>query len=286
MDIRKLEIFFAVAKELNMTRASKKIFLSQPAVSQAIKELERELKVKLFDRINKKIYLTYEGTIFLKYVSRIINLFEESKLAVLNKTGIKIGASTTIGIYVLPDIIKKFLEVNKHFDISLKIENTANIVNRLYENQIDFAFVEGMVFDENIVKKKVMADELVFICSKTHSFGAKTVNINEFLKEKLIMRETGSGTRQIFEEELLKNEIIAPIAFELGNTEAIKKAVEANMGISCVSKKTVEKELKENRLVQFDLEHIRIMRDFYLLIHRDKIITDNINTFIDFAAAL
>ena len=126
MNIRKLKIFYATATSLNMTKVAKELYISQPSVSQAIHEFEEEIGARLFDRIGKRIYLTNEGEVCLNYVRRILNLYEEAtekvnEITNQEKGKIKIGASTTIGTYILPDILKEFVEVHKGIEISLII---------------------------------------------------------------------------------------------------------------------------------------------------------------------
>lgn len=129
MNFRKLKIFYETAMELNMTKVAKKLYISQPSISQAIHEIEEELDAKLFDRIGRKLFLTHEGEVYLSYVRRILNLYEEgiktvSDMSKNEKGKIKIGASTTIGIYILPDIIKGFLQEHKGIEVSLSVANT------------------------------------------------------------------------------------------------------------------------------------------------------------------
>ncbi|WJV51865.1 winged helix-turn-helix domain-containing protein [Streptomyces flavofungini] len=129
MNFRKLKIFFETAKCLNMTKVAKSMYISQPSISQAIAELESDLDVKLFDRIGKRLYLTHEGEVYFEYSRRILNLYEEANSTIRSskegqKGKIVIGASTTIGIYILPELIKEFNELHKNIEISLIIENT------------------------------------------------------------------------------------------------------------------------------------------------------------------
>lgn len=210
MNFRKLKIFYETATELNMTKVGKKLYISQPSISQAIHEIEEEIGVKLFDRIGKKLFLTHEGTIYLSYVRRILNIYEEgiktvSDIANNEKGKIRIGASTTIGIYILPDIIKEFLSEHQGIEISLSVENTINIEKMILENEIDFAYIEGKSCFEEIIKEEIWEDELIFICSPEHNWNKKDVLKRGILKkedianEKFIMREPGSGTREVVE---------------------------------------------------------------------------------------
>lgn len=288
MNERQLRIFYEVANKLSMTDAANCLFVTQPAISQTIKELENEHGIKFFDRIGKKLYLTNGGEIFFKYVRRILNLYEECNKIIKDskdlKTGqLKIGASTTIGIYILTDIIGKYTKLNKDIDISIIIENTKNIVNLILENKIDFAFIEGPVHSDEIVVDNFCDDELVIITPPEHPWVAsKNINIKDMENEKFIMREHGSGTREVFENLLNAHNIKLNISLEIGNTEAIKKAVEVGLGVSCISKRTVKREVESGRLAIINLNGIIISRKLSLIYHKDKYISNLYNNFIGF----
>ncbi len=289
MNFRKLKIFYETAIYLNMTRVAKEMYISQPSISQSINELEAELGVKLFDRIGKKLFLTHEGEVFLNYTRRILNLYDESVKSIRdfadNKKGkIIIGASTTIGIYILPDIIKDFSSKFKDIEISLIIENTKNIEKLILENKIDFAYVEGEVHSDEIYKDFAWKDELVFICGDENKLkDFNIVSAKTLEREKLIMREEGSGTREHTEMFLKKNKINFNTFLELGNTEAIKRTVEANLGVGCISYRAIEDNLNLGKLFYFRLEEGKIERDLYFIMHKDKFISNNMRIFIDYA---
>lgn len=287
MNFRKLKIFYETAKYLNMTRVAKEMYISQPSISQSINELENDLGVKLFDRIGKKLYLTHEGEVFLNYTRRILNLYDESVKVIKdfdsNKAGkIVIGASTTIGIYILPEIIRKFSNEYSDIEISLIIENSKIIEGLILDNKIDFAFIEGDINSEEIIKEVIWKDELVFICGDKSSLKDKGIISGEELKnQKIIMREDGSGTREQAELFLIKNKIKFNTFLELGNTEAIKKSVEANLGIACLSYMVVEDKIKTKDLFLFRLKEGKIERDLSLIIHKDKFLSNNMKSFIE-----
>ena len=289
MNFRKIKIFYETAKHLNMTKVAKEMYISQPSISQSINELEIELGVKLFDRIGKKLYLTHEGEVFLNYTRRILNLYDESVKTIrdinLNEKGkLVIGASTTIGIYILPEIIKDFSNKFKDIEISLIIENTKHIEQLILENKVDFAFVEGEINSFEISKELIWKDELVFICGEENNLKQyKEVQGKEIENEKLIMREVGSGTREQAELFLKKNKIKFNTFLELGSTEAIKKTVEANLGIGCLSYTVVKDKIKSGELYMFRLSEGRIERDLHLILHRDKFISNNMKAFIEYS---
>lgn len=288
MNERKLKIFYEVAKSLNMTEVAKNLYISQPAVSIVISELEDELGVKLFERIGKKLCLTFEGEIFLGYVRRILNIYDECRTKIGHITNLKcgklkVGASTTIGIYLLPKIIGSFNNKYKDVEISIAIENTKIIENMLLENKIDIAFVEGPIYSDEIMVKDFCDDELVIIVSSNHRLAdLYEVDKEDLKNEKFILRETGSGTREVFEKTFYKNNIDYKTAFELGNTEAIKKAVISNLGISCISRRCINDEINLGLISMLKIKNVDLKRKFYFIYHKDKYFSNLINVFVDY----
>ncbi|MGL4740424.1 MAG: LysR substrate-binding domain-containing protein [Sarcina sp.] len=280
MNFRKLNIFYETASSLNMTEVGKKLYISQPSVSQAIKEMEKELGVSLFDRIGKKLYLTHEGELYLKYVKRILNLYEEVKITLENSRNningkIRVGASTTIGVYVLPEIVKHFLTKNADVEISIVIENTTAIEKMLLDNEVDIAFVEGDTRCQELVEEDIIRDKLIFI-------KAKDLDISKNKKIALIMREEGSGTRDIVEGTLRLHQIDYSILMELGSTEAILKVVEVGLGIACVPFICAEQKIRDGILEEVHIADIgEISRNFKFLYHQDKFLSNTMKAFIE-----
>lgn len=281
MNIRKMKIFYATATSLNMSKVAKEMYISQPSVSQAIHEFEEEIGAKLFDRIGKRLYLTNEGEVALSYVRRMLNLYEEAfqkigEIANEEKGKIIIGASTTIGTYILPSVIKKYMNEHAGVEISLIIENTANIERLILENKVDFALVEGTVYSDEIMREKIWNDELVFIVPDNHPLKDKGyIEGDTLINEKLIMREQGSGTRGIIEDFFKDKEIKYKVYLELGHTEAIKRSVEANLGVGCISKKCLSSNESYLRVKEGKIE-----RDLHLIYHNDKFLNNNMKKFI------
>lgn len=280
MNFRKLNIFYETANSLNMTEVGKRLYISQPSVSQAIKEMEKELGVSLFDRIGKKLYLTHEGEVYLKYVKRILNLYDEVKITLENSRTningkIRVGASTTIGVYIIPEIVKHFLTKNSDVEISIVIENTTAIEKMIIDNIVDIAFVEGNVKCTEVLEEQIISDRLIFIKSKD-------TNLYNNKKLPLIMREEGSGTRDIVESTLRINQIDYNILMELGSTEAILKVVEVGLGVACVPYICAQEKIKQGLLEELKIEGIdNIKRDFKLIYHQDKFLSNTMNAFID-----
>lgn len=287
MTLRKLEIFCWVAEKLNMTTVSKEKHVSQPAISHMIKEMEEELEIKLFNRLGRRLYLTDEGEVFKTYARRMINLYREFEEVLEDKKDfrngkLKLGASSTIGIYVIPQLIKDFIKEYPDIDISIKIGNTDEIASMILKNDIDFAFVEAEVDMEEIKSKEIWIDELILITSPNHKWGdAEEIEESELESEKFILREEGSGTRKVFEAAMENNDIKYRESFTLGNTEAIKEIITTGIGISCLSKLTVKEELKRGILRGYRLKNMDIRRGFNLIYHKDKKLSPLMKEFIN-----
>ena len=287
MNIRKLEIFYKTAKCLNMSQVAKEMYISQPSISQCISEIESEIDTKLFDRIGKKLYLTHEGKIFYEYTRRILNIYEEGinivQSSKSNKGKLVIGASTTIGTYIMPNIIHKFNDKEKDIEVSMIIDNKHNIEELILHNKVDIAFIEGTVNSKDIVLKDIWKDELVFISSINHKWnGKKYLNTDDLKNNKFIIREDGSGTRERFEEFLESKNIKFNSYIELGHLEAIINYVKLNMGVSCVPYMPVLQEENLNSINIYRLKDNKITRSLYSAIHKDKYISKHIECFMKF----
>ena len=287
MNIRKLEIFYKTAKCLNMSQVAKDMYISQPSISQCISEIESEIDTKLFDRIGKKLYLTHEGKIFYEYTRRILNIYEEGinvvRSSKSNKGNLVIGASTTIGTYIMPHIIHRFNKKEKDIEISMIIDNKHNIEELILNNKVDIAFIEGTVSSKEIILKDIWTDELVFISSINHEWNGKEyLDLEDLKNNKFIIREDGSGTRERFEDFLENKDIKFDSYIELSNLEAILNYVKLNIGVSCVPYMSV---LSEERLKSINVYRIKdynINRSLYSAIHKDKYISKPIECFMKF----
>jgi DNA-binding transcriptional LysR family regulator len=287
VNIRKLNIFYKTAEYLNMSKVAKEMYISQPSISQCISEIEEEIGAKLFDRIGKKLYLTHEGKIFYDYTRRILNIYEEGvniiKDSKVNSGKITVGVSTTIGIYIMPYIIKKFNEKEKDIEISLIIDNKYNIEELILNNKVDIGFMEGKAESSEIILKEIWKDELVFISAIDHEWKEKKyLTVDDLVNNKFIIREDGSGTRERFEDFLDNNNIKFDSYIELSNLEAIINYVKLNIAVSCVPYISVLSEEKSKLLNVSRLKDCTIKRSLYSAIHRDKYVSKPIKTFIDF----
>lgn len=286
----KLFTFICVAKLKSFTRAAERLNLTQPAVTQQIKQLEEFYKVKLIRKSGRQIYLTEEGELLYKYAlelessSLVIERTLKNKSAIIKKYDI--GATLTIGEFILPRLLGEYKQKHNNIDIIMHVFNLEEILKRLNNGDFDLGIVEGP-FDKSKFKSKVLqADELVLAASPFSPFTQKKqVDMSEVINEgKLIMREKGSGTRMIFENKLLElgyNLSELKIYMEVGSIGAIKSLIKANLGYTVISMEAVKDEVNSGQLSIIPIRGVKIMRELSI-VYKDNGQKDFINAFIDF----
>ncbi len=261
---RRLQVFYTVARLLSFTKAAESLHMTQPAVTFQVRQLEEYFNTRLFDRTHNRISLTDAGTVVHRYASVIFEQYEEMEYSVRAITGemggaLTIGASTTIAEYMLPALLGDFKQKYPDVNIHLKVSNTDGIVQMVENNVIDLGVVEAPVGNKNLVVEMCRPDRLVAILPPNHpEVGRDLLRIEDLVKYPFIYREEGSGTREVINEYFSKfgrngNEELN-MSMELGSPEAVKGAVEAGMGISVVSRATIQKELRLGSLVAIDLD--------------------------------
>lgn len=285
MTLRHYKIFVAVCDSMNMTAAAKTLFISQSAVSQAIAELEKHYGIKLFERLSRKLYLTEAGQKLLSYARHIIRLNQEveNNMQALHGNGsIRIGASVTIGSYVLPKLVSHFNQIKPQTDIEVFEDNTERIENMILHDKIDIGLVEGETVSSDIISQVFMDDELVVIYSPDHRFaGLNVVNLQELEQEEFIIREKGSGTRKTFEDVMKANNLTWKVIWTCNNADTIKMAVAEGLGISAISRLAVKSEFIAGLLGQTDIKDIQFKRQFKIIYHKNKYLTEPMKQFID-----
>lgn len=294
MEDHKLKVFCTVAETKSFSKTSEIIHLTQPAVSLQIQALEEIYETKLFDRSSSFINLTPAGEILYRYAKDILNLYAEAEKEIGRITGlikgsITIGASTTIGNYVLPPVIADFKKTHPKIKINVFIGNTKRIVDLLNSGSIDIGLVEGETSKHKMKTEPIITDELTFIVPPFHPWAKKkVVSILEVTKEPFILREEGSGTRQIIEKYLFSHGINTSdmrIALVLGSTESIKEAVENGMGISIVSRWAARKAVKHGSLKLVTPKEEKILRNFSLIMQKSAVLSHAVDEFLAYLKA-
>lgn len=289
---RRLQVFYTVARHLSFTKAAEQLFMTQPAVTFQIKQLEEQFNARLFERSHGKIALTPAGKLVMDYAGRILGLSEEMEARVADLTGamggpVLLGASTTIAEFMLPRILGEFKVEYPQVQVHLTVGNSEMIVNRVADHSLDLGLIESPSHLPSVNTEVCCDDELVLICSPAHKFAMlASVKPQQLMGEAYVSRELGSGTRE-FADQYLRRCKVAPedlnVVMELGSPEAIKGVVETGLGFSIMSRARVAKERKLGTLVAIPLEP-RLMRTFSFVHPLEKFRSKLLTTFVEFAS--
>lgn len=266
MNLNQLAIFHAVAKENSVSRGAERLHISQPAVSKQLREFEKSLGVALFHRLSSGVRLTEAGELLRDYATRIFGLETEAEhaldeLRVLDRGRLVVGASSTIGTYLLPQVCSQFGQQYPKIELHLEIANTEEVQRRLIANSVDVALTEGLVLFPEIETDAFAFDEIVLVAAPNHVLLENpSVEIGELLQYPLILRERGSGTRAVVQEAFAARGIFLQPSMSLGSTVAILRAVAANVGIAWVSRLAIENELQQGALKIVAVNDFKIIR--------------------------
>ncbi|MCS7459442.1 selenium metabolism-associated LysR family transcriptional regulator [Paenibacillus doosanensis] len=291
LNFHQLHIFYTVAEKGSFSHAAQALHMTQPAVTMQVQSLEEYFGTKLFNRSTKKIELSEAGRTLLPYAKRSIDLMKEtdigmSKFTHMLEDRLYLGASMTVGEYILPRLLGPFGKEYPNISVSMKVINTRQILEEVLNHQLNFGLVEAEVQHPDVHVEAVMNDELVLILPKEHPLSAcPSVQLEDVLQYSFVLREQGSGTRRVMEEELAKAGIDPgemKIVMELGSTGAVKSAVEAGLGISILSQSSVKHEAALGVLQVKDIEGIRFSRSFYAIYLNSTILPISAVTFVSF----
>lgn len=288
---RRLQVFYTVAKQLSFTRAAEQLFMTQPAVTFQVKQLEDHFNTRLFERNHGRIALTPAGRMVLEYAERILAMSEEMDTRVADLTGavagpLLLGASTTIAEFILPQILGEFKALHPEVQAHMTVANSETIVNRVADHTIDVGLIESPSYLPSLQNEVCCDDELVLICAPGHPLAQhKTVRAQEIAALPFVRREPGSGTRE-FTDNYLRECGVPPEdlnqVMELGSPEAMKGVVETGIAVAIVSRVTIAKEVKLGSLVAVPLSP-RLMRTLSVVHPREKFRSRLLTTFVDFA---
>ena len=292
MSDRRLKVFHTVARLLSFTKAAEALHMTQPAVTFQVRQLEEYFNTRLFDRTHNKVNLTPAGERVSEFAERIFDLYSEMENSVRDLTGeisgaLTIGASTTIAEYMLPALLGEFKNRYPEINLRLKVSNTEGIVSMVEHNVIDLGVVEAPVSNKNLIVEICHEDQLVVVASPDHDLvtrGGK-VRAADIKSIPFVCREEGSGTREVIMQYLADEGVNADdmnFCLELGSPEALKGAVEAGMGISILSRSTIEKELKLNTLAELQLDP-PLSRPFSFVRQRQKFRVRVMEELLEFA---
>lgn len=277
MNLNQLKVFCEVVERKGFTRAAEALYLTQPAVSRQVQELERYYGVELFEQIGKRIYPTEAGTTLYNYAKQIFHTLDDLQVEINQLKGLKAGhlriaASATAGTYLLPPLLGRFKRNYPGVEVTLEIHNSQQVEQRILEHQqLDLGVTERPVAEHALYSEPFDTDELVVIVSPDHRLAAKeTVLPSDLQGERFILREPGSGTRTLLDEEFSRLDIRVKPIMELGSTAAVKQAVAAGLGVSIVSRRSIRLEVDAGLLKALRCPGMRLIREIRYVHHRDR----------------
>ncbi|EOO27504.1 LysR family transcriptional regulator [Bacillus cereus VD133] len=287
MNVDILKIFVTVIEQRHFSHAAELLHLTQPGVSTHIRNLESELGTKLIQRSPKHVQATETGKILYRHAKLMLGLYEEAKQKINELhnvvTGtLRIGASFTIGEYVLPKILADFANENPYVEIHTLISNTEEVLKNIHSNQIDIGLVEGQVLDTSISMETFMEDEMKLVVPPKHPLlSMPALNPDAFQNQVWILRESGSGTRIYSDRFIEQHQLKLKRIFTFSSTQSVKEAIAAGLGISIISEWTVRKELQTGEILQIPMPNVKMIRPFSIVHSKDFIPTKAIQTFLN-----
>jgi len=286
MNPHHLRTFLAVRKHLNYTRAAAEVFLTQPAVSRQVRQLEEELGVRLFERIGKSLHLTDAGQTLAGEAEKLLGAMERTAEAVRShrsaeRGSVRVGASTTPGFYLLPDLLGRFHRRFPKVALHYTVENSLRIEQMIVRNELDLGFVGAHLSSEDLVLKPLLEDEIVCFAAPSHPLAKVRHIAPDSLEEELwIIREKGSATRRLFEDWLSSRKGTIRKTIELTCPETCKALVHAGIGLSFMSVLGLRSELRARRLVRLPVTGMSLKRPIFLAMHSGKRNSPVMETFL------
>jgi DNA-binding transcriptional LysR family regulator len=286
MHLNQLWVFYHVAKHRSFSQAAEALFLTQPSVSNQVKLLEDAYGLKLFERFGR-IRLTHPGEVLYTYAERIFTLVKEADGVIEELNGmkggvLKISAGSTLGAYYLPDIIDRFRKKHPLVEIRMTSGYTQTVMEDILAFRSDLGLIGQAVHHPCIVATPLWEEELVLIVASGHPFArVRRIDTSRLQDQPFIMSERGSGVRTITDKLFARAGFSPRIVMELGENEAIKRAVASGQGITIISATVARGELEAGTLRTVRLAGDRLIRPFYIIHHKDKYLSHLIRAFMD-----
>jgi DNA-binding transcriptional LysR family regulator len=284
--LRQIEVFVATAQRGNVTQAGGALGMTQSAASMALADFENQLGTRLFDRVGKRLVLNEDGRMLYPRAVEMIERAHDLE-QVFGTAGravdLRLGASSTVGNYLLPQLIGQFRRQRPGSRFALEVGNTRQVMQRVLHFEVDVGFVEGPCMDPDIEPVFWRSDELAICTRPDHPLAQPGGATIEALREaEWILREPGSGTREVVEQLLTSQLGDIRLAMELGGTEAIKRAVESGIGISCLPKVALVGAIERGNLAMLETPFLRLTRALHILLHKQKHRTEGLDSLLDF----
>jgi len=284
--IRHIKIFLSVWENgCNTTKAAEAMHMTQPAVSLAIRELEQYYGISLFDRMGRRLRITEAGQRFGEYCSHISALFDDMERGMRDWDAfglLRVGASITIGSQFLPGYVKAFCGRYPGTNVKVQVASTDALEQKLLQNELDFALIEGIAHSPSLVSEEYMDDYLTVVCPGDGGFyHGQKLSIEEFRKQRFLLREPGSGTREVFDRAVENAGFTVEPIWEAMSTTALVNAVINGLGIAVLPHRMVIGPLEQGSVVAVNVEGLDFRRKFHIVYHKEKYLTASAKAFLD-----
>ena len=288
MELRHLEIFCKVVELKSFSKAADALYLTQPTISSHIKALEKSLHITLLDRLGREVIPTKAGSVLYHYAKEIVKLKKEAQQTLAQFIGkmsgsLDVGGSTIPGVYILPSLIGEFKKVYPRIIVTLRIGDTEEVATMILEGAVEAGIVGAKIDDSHIEYNEFLKDSLILVAPPSYD---QTKISKKGLKDiPLIFRERGSGSRTVLEKTLREDGLGIEdlnIVAEMGSTEAVKQAIKSGIGLSVLSKRSVQDELANKTLKEVRVDHLSIVRPFYIITHKMRVKSPLCKAFLDF----
>lgn len=282
--LKQVQVFLNVARYENISKAAQDLSMSQSAVSSALSDFERHYDIQLFDRTGKKLQLNELGRALRPQAQALFEqaqAFEQHLQQQNTIPGLRVGATLTIGNYLAAGLMAQYMKQYGGAQVQLHVANTAIISEQVRNFELDIGLIEGELQSPELNVIPWLEDELVVFCSPTHPLAKrKKLNDKDLLDASWILRESGSGTRQTFDRAMAGLLSQITVSLELEHTEAIKRAVEADLGISCLSRVALSDAFTRGTLIPLKVPQRNLRRHFYFILHRQKYLSSAIENWM------
>lgn len=285
MTVRHIKIFLAVYDSgCNTTKAAQALHMTQPAVSLAIRELEQYYNVSLFDRIGRRLVITPAGEQFFEYASHICNLFDtmEKGMRDWNAFGLlRVGASITIGSQFLPGYVKAFYNQYPNTEIKVTVAPSDILEEKVLKSELDVALIEGIAHHPSLISEAYLEDTLTVVCPAGAFSQGAALSIADFQKQKFLLREPGSGTREVFDRVMENAGIVVEPSWEATSTTALVNAVINGLGIAVLPHRMIIGPMERGLIHTVRVEELDFKRRFHIVYHKEKYLTASAKAFLD-----
>ena len=284
--LKQLKTFIAVVEYKKMSEAARRLYISQPTVSQIISDLENEYQTRLFERFPRELKITPAGMLLLDSAREIVASHEHLEQS-NSLRPLRIGATLTIGNTMMGALVEELNRLHSDIDVTVFVDNTKIIEHRMINNELDIALVEGIIVRQEIMTEPVIEDSLCVICGNKHPFASRdSISIEDLRHQDFIMREKGSGTRAIFENIMLTHHIPFVTRWECSSRCGIVDAVRHNLGLGILSRRCITEYVEKGEIRSLPLENVSMKRYFYLCHNQSKPVTSQMQDFIQLVESL